>query len=148
MTIKRTVEELADAMLRSGAALTTIKNVLLELGFQKEKIEQIIDTFPSKPAARQDSADDHLNNYNENNSFSLHEELKRQRIQIQSLQEEVSKLTLEFSRISQEIKGVKSGEPLQNMVNRIESLEATVNGIIEAISDYVPIIVERLKPLR
>ena len=148
MAIKRTVEELADAMLRSGAALTTIQNVLLELGFQREKIEQIIDTFRSKHTLSQDPPDDHPPNYDEKNPFSLHEELKRQRMQIQSLQGEVSKLTLEFSRISQEIKAVNTSPPSQNISNRITSLEATVNGIIEAIGDYVPIIIERLKPLR
>jgi DNA anti-recombination protein RmuC len=148
MAIKKTVEELAEAMQRSGVALTTIQNVLLLLGFQKEKIEQIIDTFRSKPAASQDSTDGNSPNHNEKNSFSLQEELKRQRKQIQLLQEQVSKLTLEFSRISQEIKAVNSGRPPQNIVNRVASLEATVNGIIEAIGDYVPIIIERLKPLR
>ena len=42
MTIKKTVEELVDAMLHSGAALTTIQDMLLELGFQQEKIDEII----------------------------------------------------------------------------------------------------------
>ena len=148
MTIKKTVEELIGAMHHSGAALTTIQNVLLELGFQKEQIEQTIDTLRHKPNSNQDSTDNHPPNYNEENSFSLQEELKRQRIQIQSLQEEVSKLTLEFSRIFQDIKAVNSGSPPQNMVDRIASLEATVNGIVEAVGDYVPIIIERLKSLR
>lgn len=148
MTIKKTVEELIGVMLQNGTTLTTIQNVLLGLGFQKDKIEQTIDTLRSKSELNHNSTDSPPPNCKEESSFSFQEELKRQRMQIQSLQEEVSRLTLEFARISQEVKVVNSSTPPQSTVDRIASLEAIVNGIVEAIGDYVPIIIERLKPLR
>jgi predicted nucleic acid-binding Zn-ribbon protein len=148
MTIKKTVEELVGVMLQNGTSLTTIQNVLLGLGFQKDKIEQTIDTLRSKSNLNHDSTETPPHNGKEETSFSLQEELKRQRMQIQSLQEEVSRLNLEFARISQEVKLVNSSAPPQSTVERIASLEATVNGIVEAIGDYVPIIIERFKSLR
>jgi len=146
-TIKKTVDELANAMLRSGVSTTAIKNVLLELGFPGEKVEQAINEIHADTMSN-NSAADQISTSDKESLTLLQEEVERQRLFIQSLQEEVNKLALAFSKLSQEVRIAPDGPIQSDLEARMASLEASVNGIIDAISEYVPAIVERLRAPR
>lgn len=143
--IKKTVDELTDVMLRSGVSTTAIKNILLKLGFSDDQIEQIISEIPANTVPNTSLESDQIPASRKEGLASLQEELERQRSFIQSLQEEISRLALAFSKLSQEVRTSTNGPIQSNIEARITSLEASVNGIIDAIGEYVPTIIERLR---
>jgi len=149
VTVKKTIEELAEVLFRNGATLTTIKNTLAELGFPSDKIEHITTVINSKEAGKSQLTNDQPVIPSNDDTIPLQEELKRQRVMIESCQEELGKLSLKLTQISQEVKSMHgSGFIVQDVEARLNSIEAKIAGVVEAVSEYLPTAVERAKTIK
>lgn len=144
LTIRKTLEEVAEVMLQNGASLPTIRNVLIAFGFPEDKVEEVTSALQSRVPSKNASTVNDQTPILNGSVIPLQEELKRQRAMIESLQEEIAKINLRFSQLSQEIKTLHGGLP-QDVEVRLTSVEAKLRGFIEAVGDYIPMLMEHTK---
>lgn len=140
MSIRKTANELVEAMLQSGVSPTAIKKVLGTLGFSKEKIDELTEDLPTISVSEEPRETNAVTS--SENTLSLREELERHRSAINSLQEELSKIN---STLSPFLQGAKASRDsgIISIEKRLSSLEAEVKGVIEALGEYVPALLKR-----
>lgn len=138
MSIRKTANELVEAMFQSGVSFLTIKKVLDKLGFPKERIEELTESLPTGVSEEPSEKTADLRK----DIMSLQGELERHKVAIESLEEEIDKINSMLSPLLREIKMLK-GEGVESIEKRLASLEAEVKGIVEALGEYVPTLLEQ-----
>ncbi|MBS7644304.1 hypothetical protein KEJ26_07015 [Candidatus Bathyarchaeota archaeon] len=146
MSIKKSVEDLARIMLQQGATVDTTRNVLKALGFSDENVEQVIGTLQISGYIRENE----LQSAQQTDLINSYPPLVTPQIvstelngSLKSIQEEVGRLQLELSQLSQRVKNIENSET-SGLELKVKLLEAKVDGLIDAIGEYVPTLIKRL----
>jgi riboflavin synthase len=123
-------------MSEARASPVTIKRTLEELGVSEEKINLLIPTLEERSDA----------SFNDNALLLIQEELDRQKSIIGLIQEDLQKLSSQILNSIEEVRVRKSeSTDIKLLKERLELLEARINGIVDALGEYVPIILHKLK---
>lgn len=145
MSIKKSVEDLALIMLQKGATIDTTRSVLKALGFSDENVEQVIGTLQLSGYVKETE----LQNAQQTGLINSHPSVTQQidstelNRTLKSIQEEVGRLQLELSQLSQRVKNIENSET-SGLEVKVKLLEAKVDGLIDAIGEYVPTLIKRL----
>jgi riboflavin synthase len=123
-------------MSEARVSPVTIKRTLEELGVSEEKINLLIPALEEKNST----------SFNNNALLLIQEELDRQKSIIELIQEDLQKLSSQVLNSIEEVRTRKSeSTDIKLLKEKLELLEAKINGIIDALGEYVPIILHKLK---
>lgn len=144
MSIKKSVEDLATVMLQNGATIDTVRGVLKALGFSDENVEQVIGTLQFSSYVKEDKLQNarQTDLIDSKSSFLQQIDSNELRVALKSVQEEVGRLRLELSQLSQRVKIIENGET-SSFEAKVKLLEAKINGLIDAIGEYMPTLIQR-----
>ena len=119
MAIRKTIDDLVDALLQAGVPKAKVKRALEMLGLSSDGIQEVLAVARDSPVE-------------EDQALLIQEELEKQKFAIEALREEVSRLNAALSKLC---KALAPGD-LASLETRISSLEADVKGIVEALGEY------------
>jgi len=145
VSIKKSVEDLAAVMLQNGATIDTVRGVLKALGFSDENVEQVIGTLQFSSYAKEEGLQNvrQTDLIDSKSSFLSQIDSNELNVTLKSFQEEVGRLQLELSQLSQRVKIIENGET-SGLEAKVKLLEAKVNGLIDAVGEYVPTLIQRV----
>jgi predicted RNase H-like nuclease (RuvC/YqgF family) len=130
-------------MLEGGIRIDVVRNMMKELGVPSDKVDQVINSFKETSTSKNGDEESSIKNDVQEEQFPAREELRRQRLMIEGLQQETEKIKLEISRLFSMLEALKT-ERTQNFGIRIGVIEAKVDGLIEAVGEYVPSILKKV----
>jgi len=142
MPIKLSIDDLIKKMFEGGIGVETIRKTLHELGVPSDKIDQVTNSLKENAPEKGDK-ESQVENEVQEETFSIKEELRRHRLMIEELQQETNKTKLELARLSSIFEALKR-EKTQNLGIKVNMLEAKVNGLVDAVGEYVPSLLRKL----
>ncbi|RLF19821.1 MAG: hypothetical protein DRZ82_04305 [Thermoprotei archaeon] len=165
MTVKRTLNEIVEVMINNNIPLSSIKNVLLDLGFPSDKVEKVIEAY--KFMERQIESEGQEVNGNEginsspNNSpsrendglgsdlraslITLESELKRQKEVIDKIEQELMKSIIEIGELKKRLHALEETRASRNIEQEVKALKARLDALIDIIIDNAPALIEEFK---
>ncbi len=147
MTIKRTLRELAEIMVSNGVEPERVKSILLDLGFSKEKVEEVVAHY-----ALISSNGKHSKDENSPESIGktveklvIEEELRRQREELQRLEEDLMKIMVDLNNLKKKIKVLESSKATRALEQEVRELEAKLDALVDVIIDNAPQLLASLR---
>ena len=147
MVMRRTLREVAEIMINNGIELDKVKEVLFDLGFPKERVEEVLSKYA--PIAPQKRSLTEVKDSSETekmiDNIAIQEELKRQRRELEKMEQDLMKVITDISNLSRKVKALSELKSERHLEEKIEALEAKLYGFIDAILDNAPQLMESLK---
>jgi len=134
ISVKKSIEEVVEALLKEGVRPEAVKRSLINLGFDREQVEKVLTSVAVSPSTV------------EPEYRLINDELKRQKLSLEELRKEFTKIKDLVNTFINRIELLEK-EISQAATSRLTTLEARFNALIDALIDYAPYLFEdsRLK---
>ena len=159
MTVKRTLNEIVEVMLNNGVSLSSIKDILLDLGFPEEKVAKVIEAYKFMEQTTSTLANEKNANGNSSNDQSIddkqiqeradmlaiEEEIKRHKETLSKIEDELMKLIVDMGEVKKRLRTLEETRASRSIEEDIKDLKAKLDALIDVLIDKAPIILEELR---
>ncbi len=145
--MKKTLREVAEIMINNGISPIKVKEVLIDLGFPKNKVEEIVAKYSilNPPSFQEEKSLANNDIEKLSDRLVIEEEIKRQRAELEKLEQDLMKLIVEVSNLNRKVKALEEVKLSKSVEEKILNLEAKFNAFIDVILEHAPQLLDILK---
>jgi len=159
MAVKRTLNEIVEVMLNNGVSLSSIKDILLDLGFPEEKVAKVIEAYKFMEQTTNALTNEKNANGNSSNDQSIddkqiqeradmlaiEEEIRRHKEALSKIEDELMKLIVDMGEVKKRLRTLEETRASKSIEEDIRDLKAKLDALIDVLIDKAPTILEELR---